>query len=149
MNIRDLTGRFSIADGAPNAGQIDDIKAMGFKSVVSLRQPSEQGEVMTPDGEGAVVEEAGMTWLHFPMGPQDVGDVDKTDELSRKLQDLPAPILIHCASGARAAGMALAVCAVGENWDMATAMHKAAEAEIPVPPPLAPKIQAYVEAKRG
>lgn len=149
MNIRHLTERFAVADGAPNADQINDIKAQGFSAVVSLRNAGEQGEVIPPDAEGQAVEAAGMTWLHFPMEPGKVGDGDTTDDLSRKLQDLPAPVLIHCASGARAAGMAVAICAVGENWDLQTAARKADEAGIALPPALAPKVAAYIDARRG
>lgn len=149
MNIRALTGRFSVGDGAPDAAEIADIKAQGFGAIVSLRNAGEPGEVMPPDAEGQAVEAAGMTWLHFPMAGPMVGEIEPTDELSRKLQDLPAPILIHCASGARAAGMALAICAVGENWDLDTAAQRMNEAGIPLPPALAPKVAAYIEAKRG
>jgi len=149
MNIRHLTGRFAIGDGAPDAAEVAAIKEQGFHSVVSLRNAGEPGEVMPPDAEGAAVEAAGMTWLHFPMGPPQVGEMDVTDELSRKLQNLPAPVLIHCASGARASGMVVAICAVGENWGFDAAVQKAAEAGIQVPPPLAPKLAAYVEAKQG
>ena len=149
MNIRFLTGRFAIADAAPGARQIDDIKAQGFNAVVSLRMAGERGETMAPESEGAAVEAAGMAWLHFPLAPPEVGDVEKTDGLSRKLQKLPAPILIHCASGARAAATALAVCTIGESWEPETATRKAADAGIPVSPQLASKIAAYVQAKRA
>lgn len=149
MNVRFLTGRFAIADAAPGARQIDDIKAQGFNTVVSLRMAGERGETMAPESEGAAVEAAGMAWLHFPLAPPEVGDVEKTDGLSRKLQELPAPILIHCASGARAAAMALSVCTIGENWDEETAARKVADAGIPVSPQLASKIDSYVRAKRA
>lgn len=149
MNIRFLTGRFAVADGAPDAAQIDDIKAQGFNSVVSLRMAGERGETLPPEREGAAVEAAGMTWLHHPLPPPQVGNVDMTDDLSRKMQELPAPILIHCASGARAAAMALAVCTVGERWEPDTAARKAAEAGLAIAPELAPKVAAYVEAKQA
>ncbi len=149
MTIRFLTGRFAVADGAPGAGQIADIEAQGFGSVVSLRMAGERGETMPPDSEGAAVEAAGMAWLHFPLAPPQVGDVEKTDDLSRRMQELPAPILIHCASGARAAAMALCVCTIGENWDEETAARKATDAGIAVQPELAPKVAAYVQAKRA
>ena len=149
MNIRFLTGRFAIADAAPGTRQIDDIKAQGFNAVVSLRMAGERGETMAPESEGAAVEAAGMAWLHFPLAPPEVGDVEKTDGLSRKLQKLPAPILIHCASGARAAATALSVCTIGESWEPETATRKAADAGIPVSPQLASKIDSYVRAKRA
>ena len=149
MNIRFLTGRFAVADSAPGAGQIDDIEAQGFGSVVSLRMAGERGETMAPEGEGAAVEAAGMAWLHFPLAPPEVGNVERTDDLSRRMQELPAPILIHCASGGRAAAIALSVCTIGENWDEETATRKVADAGIPVSPQLAAKIDSYVRAKRA
>ncbi len=149
MNIRFLTGRFAIADGAPDAPGIEGLKAQGFNAVVSLRMAGERGEAMTPAGEGAAVEATGMAWLHYPVAPPRVGDVEATDALSRRLQDLPAPILLHCASGARAAAMALAVCAIGENWELDTAFERADDAGIAIPPELAPKIAAYIRAKRA
>lgn len=149
MNIRFLTGRFAVADSAPNAAQVGELHTQGFNTVVSLRMAGERGEALPPDGEGTAVSAAGMAWLHFPLAPPQVGDVEKTDDLSRKMQELPAPILIHCASGARAAAMALAVCTIGENWDEETAARRAADAGIAVPPELAPKLAAYVQSKRS
>ena len=149
MNIRFLTGRFAVADGAPDAAQIAELRAQGFGAVVSLRMAGERGETLPPESEGAAVEAAGMAWLHFPLAPPRVGDVEKTDDLSRRMQELPAPILIHCASGARAAAMALAVCTIGERWEPDTAARKADEAGIAIAPELAPKVAAYVEAKRA
>ncbi len=149
MNIRFLTGRFAVADGAPDAAQIADFKAQGFGSVVSLRMAGERGETMAPDREGDAVEEAGMAWLHCPLAPPQVGDVGMTDDLSRRMQELPAPILLHCASGARAAAVTLAVCTIGERWEPDEAARKADEAGIAIPPELAPKIAAYVQAKRS
>ncbi|MDE0704931.1 MAG: sulfur transferase domain-containing protein [Rhodospirillaceae bacterium] len=149
MNIRFLTGRFAVADGAPDAAQIAEFKAQGFGAVVSLRMAGERGETLPPEREGAAVEAAGMAWLHFPLAPPRVGDVEMTDDLSRRMQELPAPILIHCASGARAAAMALAVCTVGERWEPDTAARKAAEAGLAIAPELAPKVAAYVQAKQA
>ena len=151
MNIRFLTGRFAVADGAPDAAQIADFRARGFGAVVSLRMAGERGETFKspPDREGAAVEAAGMAWLHFPLAPPQVGDVEKTDDLSRRMQELPAPILIHCASGARAAAMTLAVCTIGERWEPDVAARKADEAGIAIAPELAPKVAAYVRAKRA
>ncbi len=149
MNVRFLTGRFAVADGAPDAAQIADLKVQGFGSVVSLRVAGERGETMAPDSEGAAVEAAGMTWLHYPLAPPQVGDVEATDGLSRKMQELPAPILIHCASGARAAAMTISVCTIGENWDEETAARRVADSAIPVPPQVADRIASYVRAKRA
>ena len=149
MNIRFLTGRFAVADGAPDAAQIADFKTQGFGAVVSLRMAGERGETLPPDGEGAAVEAAGMAWLHFPLAPPQVGNVDMTDDLSRKMQELPAPVLIHCASGARAAAMAVSVCTIGENWNEETAARRANEAGIAIAPELAPRVAAYVRSKRS
>ena len=149
MNIRFLTGRFAVAYGAPDAAQIADFRAQGFGSVVSLRMAGERGEALAPDSEGAAVEEAGMAWLHFPLAPPQVGNVEMTDDLSRRMQELPAPILIHCASGARAAAMALAVCTIGERWEPDEAARKVAEAGIAIPEELTPKVEDYVQAKRA
>ncbi len=149
MNIRHLTGRFAIGMGAPDAAMIADIKAQGFSSVVSLRNVGEPNEIMAPEAEAQAVEREGMTWLHFPLFPAQVGEVNVTDDLSRKLQDLPAPLLIHCASGARAIGMVVAVCAVGENWGFETVMKKVAEAGITLPPLLVPRLADYVAVKQG
>lgn len=148
MNVRFLTGRFAVADGAPNVADIADFKAQGFGSVVSLRMAGERGEALTPDSEGAAVEAVGMAWLHFPLAPPQVGNVEKTDDLSRRMQELPAPVLIHCASGARAAAMAISVCTIGENWDEEIAARKVAASGIPVPPQVADRIAGYIGAKR-
>ena len=95
MNIRFLTGRFAVADGAPDARQIGELKAQGIGSVVSLRMAGERGETMAPEDEGAAVEGAGMAWLHFSAARRRRPSVEKTDDFESPEAGNPAPVLIH------------------------------------------------------
>ncbi|MBB3590210.1 uncharacterized protein (TIGR01244 family) [Rhizobium sp. BK529] len=99
MDIRQIDDEYSVS-GQITVDELDQIKALGFKSIVCHR----------PDGESpdqtpfAVIEarakELGLQISHVPVGPMGVteeavqGMVDALDEFDR-------PMLGYCRSGAR------------------------------------------------
>jgi uncharacterized protein (TIGR01244 family) len=99
MDIRQIDDEYSVS-GQITVEDLDQIKALGFKSIVCHR-PDDESPDQTPF---AVIEarakEIGLEITHVPVGPMGVteeavqGMVDALDELER-------PMLGYCRSGAR------------------------------------------------
>jgi uncharacterized protein (TIGR01244 family) len=90
------------------AGQIssDELKQLsieGFKSVLNLRSPDENGFVHDEKQEAQIV---GLEYTNIPLNSQ-AANQKLTAEAIQAIENLPKPILIHCAGGARAGGIAL------------------------------------------
>lgn len=104
-NVVTLDSNHSIARFAPDEAGLRQAAEEGFRSVVNFRTAEEKQEV-TPDEERRIAEGAGLTYLHHPVSP-DALDDELVDDFRRSLDDLPQPVLLHCASGKRAGAMAL------------------------------------------
>lgn len=96
-----------IAADAPDAADLDSLRQRGFRSLVNLRLAGEADQRLSPEREGEEAERRGIAYLHFPVRPDDLGP-DKVREFQQKLDRLPKPVAIHCASGKRAGLMAVA-----------------------------------------
>lgn len=93
--------RFTIEMAAPTAERVEELAREGFRSVVNLRAPGEQNEVLSPTEEGRVARRHGLEYISIPVSPQDMNEA--TAELfEREVSRLPGPVAIHCASGKRA-----------------------------------------------
>ena len=88
------------------------LAAEGFKSVINLRLASEPGVAE----EAAVVEQAGMTYIHLPMD----GSAPENATAERFLEAIanPAnqPAYIHCASANRVGAMWAIKRGVLDGW---------------------------------
>ena len=96
-----VNDRFTIAKFAPEADQIRQAAEEGFKSLINM-QTDDEGtkQKMKPDEERQNAEDAGLTFLHHPVDGEKLSE-DLVDDFRRKATDLPAPVLVHCASGQR------------------------------------------------
>lgn len=96
-----INDRFSVAKFAPEADQIRQAAQEGFRSLINMQTDDEDKTLkMKPEDEGRRAEEAGLTYLHHPVDGEKLSD-DVVDAFRRKATDLPAPVLVHCASGKR------------------------------------------------
>ncbi len=99
MDIRPIDDEYSVS-GQISVEDLDQIKALGFKSIVCHR-PDHESPDQTPF---AVIEvrakELGLEITHVPVGPMGV-----TEEAVRgmvdALDEFPRPMLGYCRSGAR------------------------------------------------
>jgi uncharacterized protein (TIGR01244 family) len=110
------------AAGQPSAAALGQLKAMGFKTVVSLRTPQEG-----PADEGARVEAQGLRYVDVPVTPETFSLADV--QAVRKVLDDPAaaPVLLHCASSNRVGGVwAVLQARRGRSVEQAEADGKAA-----------------------
>jgi uncharacterized protein (TIGR01244 family) len=90
----------------PSAEQLQELKQQGFKSVVNLRTAGEAEQPLSPQQEGEKVQQLGMQYLHIPVSPEQMRP-ELVNEFRRKLDDLPAPVYVHCQSGMRAGAFSM------------------------------------------
>ncbi len=96
-----INDRFTIAKFAPEADQIRQAAEEGFKSLINMQTDDEEKKLkMKPDEERQKAEDAGLTFLHHPVDGEKLSE-DLVNDFRRKATDLPAPVLVHCASGKR------------------------------------------------
>jgi len=88
------SGGITTPDGLAAIGRL------GFRTVVNLRAPSEQGADI--EGEGEIVRKAGMRYVSLPFtsATPDDAAVARFLELARTPENLP--LYIHCVSAQRA-----------------------------------------------
>jgi uncharacterized protein (TIGR01244 family) len=87
--------------GQPTPDALAQLKALGFRTVVNLRREQEGG----PADEREVVERQGLRYVSVPLTAASL-DGDDAEALAKVLTDPQAgPVLLHCASGNRAAGL--------------------------------------------
>lgn len=120
-----------ISDDFSSAGQVtpEDLQqaaAEGFKSVLNLRSPSEPG-FLADEGEKAL--SAGLEYANVPLVASEANQ-NLTEEAIQQIENLPKPILIHCAGGGRASGIALIAIAIQEGLTYEQIVQKAAELNI-------------------
>ena len=109
--------------GATGPEAMAEVKKLGFKSVINLRQASEQG-VDVPAAEAAATA-AGLKYLHLPfnVAAPDPTLVDRF--LAAVTSPDNQPAYIHCAGGSRAAGLWLIKRVVVDKWDVDRATKEA------------------------
>lgn len=125
-----------VSDNLSVAGQItpkelQKLAAEGFKSVLNLRASDEAGFL---SGEQQQAEELGLEYANIPLQPKQ-SDQELTQQAIELVNDLPKPILIHCAGGARAGGIALIATAIQEGLSYEEITHKAKELGISLEQP--------------
>ncbi|AFY43841.1 sulfur transferase domain-containing protein [Nostoc sp. PCC 7107] len=117
-----------VSENLSTAGQVTNeelqqLAQAGFKSVLNLRSPDEAGFL---NDEQQQAQEAGLEYANVPLKPSQA-DKELTELAIEKIDNLPKPILIHCAAGARAGGIALIATAVNEGLTYEQITQKASE----------------------
>jgi uncharacterized protein (TIGR01244 family) len=106
--------------GQPSADTLRKLRDLGFKTVVNLRSEGENGAVTD---EKAIVEAAGLRYVHVPITAATFSRAD-VDAVGRVLDDPAAgPVLLHCTAANRV-GAVWTVHQVGKGKS-----YEAAEAE--------------------
>ena len=101
--------------------QLQEAAQEGFKSVLNLRAPDEEGFL---GNEGELAESAGLHYENIPVKKEAINDELTTRVLSQ-IDSLPKPALIHCASGMRAGAMTMMNVATRSGMNAKEAMDKA------------------------
>jgi uncharacterized protein (TIGR01244 family) len=103
--------------------QLQQAAEDGFKSVLNLRSPNESGFL---SDEEQRANAAGLKYANVPLKPSEPNQ-ELTAAAIQELENLPKPVLIHCAGGARAGGIALIATAINEGLNYEQITQKAQE----------------------
>ncbi len=115
-----------ISDDVTVAGQVTSEQLTqaareGYKSVLNLRAPDEEG-VLQDEQQRA--EAAGLRYVNIPVRKEEISD-ELTTRVLAQIDELPKPALVHCALGMRAGAMAFMHHATRHGMDAKTAMEAA------------------------
>lgn len=121
-NIKKVSDNLSIA-GQVSPEELQQAANEGFKSVLNLRFPDEAGFLTD---EQQQVEAAGLEYANIPVKPSEANP-ELTQKAVQEIDNLPKPILVHCAGGARAGGIALIAEAINQGFTYEQIIQKAQE----------------------
>lgn len=121
-NVKRINDQLAVAMGQVTPEELQQAAQEGFKSVLNLRSPNEEGFV---SDEQQQAENAGLKYVNVPVKPDGMSD-ELADQVLQEIDQLPKPALIHCKSGMRSGAMTLMYVAIqqGMTADEAMAMGK-------------------------
>jgi uncharacterized protein (TIGR01244 family) len=99
MDIRQINDEYSVT-GQITPADLDDIKALGFKSIVCNRPDEEEPGQPSFDDVAARARELGLDIAYVPVGRMGV-DSEAVKGMVDALDEFPRPMLGYCRSGAR------------------------------------------------
>lgn len=123
-----MTNTKKISNDLSAAGQLtpeelQQAAAEGFQSVINLRSPDEPGFLSDEEQQA---QKAGLEYANIPLKSTEPNQ-ELTKAALQEIADLPKPILIHCAAGARASGIALIAHAIQAGLTYEQIQQKAAD----------------------
>jgi len=121
-DFKKVNDDLSIA-GQISAEELRKIAIEGFKSVLNLRDPDENGFFHDEKQQAEIV---GLEYVNIPLNSQEPNK-ELTTQTILEIYNLPKPILIHCAGGARAGGIALITDAIQAGYTYEQIVQKANE----------------------
>ena len=99
MDIRQINDEYSVT-GQILPSDLDQIKALGFKSIVCNRPDEEEPGQPSFADIAARAKELGLDIAHVPVGRMGV-DAEAVKGMVDALDEFPRPMLGYCRSGAR------------------------------------------------
>lgn len=119
-DIKSINDDIAVAMGQPTPDDLQQAAQEGYKSVLNLRSPQEEGAL---SDEQQQAEAAGLQYVNLPVRP-DALSQEQTDQIMNQIDQLPKPLLTHCKSGLRSGAMALMYVATRESLSAEAAMEK-------------------------
>lgn len=112
--------------GQPEEKDLEKIAEFGFKSVINLRDASEEGTIDNATEE-RILADNGIKYINIPVIKNDLNDdlVKKVSNHITELSNNNCPLLIHCGTGKRAGAMALLHLAIENSWNLDESFDKA------------------------
>ena len=110
--------------GATTPAGVAEVKKLGYKTIINLRQANEAGADV--EGEAAAAKTEGVKYFHLPVNSASP-DPAIVDQFLAAVGD-PAnqPVFVHCASGNRAAAFWMVKRLMVDGWDPDRASTEAA-----------------------
>jgi len=102
-NVKRINDQLAVTMGQVTLEQLQQAAQEGFKSVLNLQAPNEEGFL---SDEQQTTEAAGLKYVNVPVKPDSMSDA-LADQVLQQIDALPKPALIHCKSGMRAGAMTL------------------------------------------
>jgi uncharacterized protein (TIGR01244 family) len=109
--------------GATKAEAIPELKKMGFRSVINLRQSSEVGADV--EAEGEAVRAAGMVYVNLPFNIQSPDPNLIDNFIAAVTAPANQPAYVHCAAGGRAAALWMIKRVKADGWAEGRALEEA------------------------
>ncbi|WP_315791233.1 protein tyrosine phosphatase family protein [Fischerella sp. JS2] len=122
-NVKKINNELTVA-GQVTLEQLQQAVSEGYKSVLNLRSPDEQGFL---SDEQQQAQALGLHYINIPVKPNEISD-ELTTEVLEQIDQLPKPALIHCASAMRAGLMAFMNVATRQGMTPEQVFEKAAAA---------------------
>lgn len=119
-NVKNINDELTVATEQVTPEQLQQATQEGFKSVMNLRSPDEDGFLRD---EQQQAEAVGLKYVNIPVKAETISD-ELTDRVLQQIDELPKPALIHCKSGMRAGAMALMNVATRQGMTADEAMEK-------------------------
>jgi uncharacterized protein (TIGR01244 family) len=119
-NIKRINDQLAVAMGQVTPEQLQQAAQEGFKSVLNLRSPNEEGFL---SNEQQQAEKAGLKYVNIPVQPDGMSD-ELADQVLQEIDQLPKPALTHCKSGMRSGAMTLMYVAIQQGMTADEAMQK-------------------------
>lgn len=110
--------------GAVEVSAVPEIQKLGFKSIINLRQASEQGANI--EESKAAAKAAGINYVHIPFNVQAPDANLVPNFLAAVTAPANQPAFVHCAGAGRAAAMWMIKRMQVDGWDQAKASEEAA-----------------------
>lgn len=123
MNKRTITRDISVG-GQPDETDIQRLQEAGFRTIVNLRTPADEGY---RDSEEREVEGRGLSYAAIPVAPDLLDDLAMQRFAGAVETVDAAPVYIHCAGGGRAGIVTLLHLAVKNGWSLAEALERGQE----------------------
>lgn len=113
---------------------------------VNATEPEVLGNLLRVPGmaPAAFAEEAGLTYLHYPVAGDKLSE-DLVDDFRQKVETLPAPVLVHCASGKRSGAMVMMHLGADQGMTGDEAIEKAGAMGLECGPELEHFVRGYVD----
>ncbi len=118
--VKQINDELTVATGQVTSEQLQQAATEGFKSVMNLRSPDEEGFLRD---EQQSAEAVGLKYLNIPVKVDMISD-ELTDRVLQQIDELPKPALIHCKSGMRSGAMALMNVATRQGMTADEALEK-------------------------
>lgn len=99
MEYRQITDEYAVA-GQIAVEDIDQIKALGYRSIICNRPDDEQDDQPSSAEIAAAAEAADIVFRHIPVIS---GQMTESDimAMAEALDEIPGPVFAYCRSGAR------------------------------------------------
>jgi uncharacterized protein (TIGR01244 family) len=119
-NVKKINDELAIAMNQVTPEQLQQAAQEGYKSVLNLRAPNEQG---FSSEEKQQAQNAGLQYVNIPVKVNEISD-ELADQVLEQIEQLPKPTLTHCKSGMRSGAMTLMYVATRQGMSADEALEK-------------------------